>query len=34
MLRITDVDYVKDYQLLLTFNDGTRKLAENNNNYN
>ena len=28
MLRITDVDYVKDYQLLLTFNDGTRKLAD------
>ena len=27
MLKVTDVDYVKDYQLLLTFNDGTRKLA-------
>ena len=27
MLRVTDVDYVKDYELLLTFNDGTRKLA-------
>ncbi len=28
MLRVTDVDYVKDYELLLTFNDGTRKLAD------
>ena len=28
MLKNTDVDYVKDYQLLLTFNDGTRKLAD------
>ena len=28
MLRITDVDYVKDYELLLTFSDGTRKLAD------
>ena len=28
MLRITDVDYVKDYELLLTFSDGTRKLCD------
>ena len=28
MLRITDVDYVKDYDLLLTFSDGTRKLCD------
>ena len=28
MLIITDVDYVKKYELLLTFNDGTRKLAD------
>ena len=28
MLKITDVDYVKDYELLLTFNDGTRKLCD------
>ena len=28
MLRITDVDYVKDYKLLLSFNDGSRKLAD------
>ncbi len=27
MLKITDADYIKDYELLLTFNDGTRKLA-------
>jgi hypothetical protein len=27
MLRITDVDYVKDYELLLTFSDGIRKLC-------
>lgn len=25
MLRITDVDYIKDYELLLTFTDGVRK---------
>ena len=25
MLKVTDVDYVKDYTLLLTFNDGVRK---------
>ena len=28
MLKVTDVDYVKDYELLLTFNDGTRKLCD------
>ena len=28
MLRIIDVDYVKVYELLLTFSDGTRKLAD------
>ena len=25
MLRIIDVDYIQDYQLLITFNDGNRK---------
>ena len=24
MLKVTDVDYVKDYELLLTFNNGER----------
>ncbi len=28
MLKITDADYIKDYKLLLTFNDGTCKLAD------
>lgn len=28
MLRITDIDYVKDYELLLTFSDGARKLCD------
>lgn len=28
MLKITDAEYVKDYILLLTFNDGTRKLCD------
>lgn len=28
MLKVTDVDYVKAYQLLLTFSDGTRKLVD------
>ena len=28
MLRIIDVDYVKGYELLLTFSDGTRKLCD------
>ena len=27
MLRIIDVDYVKDYTLALTFNDGVRKVV-------
>jgi len=27
MLKITDADYIKDYELLITFNDGSRKLA-------
>ncbi len=25
MLKITDADYIKDYELLITFNDGMRK---------
>ena len=28
MLKVTDVDYVKDYELLLTFSDGTRKFCD------
>lgn len=28
MLRITDIDYIKDYQLLVTFNDGQKKLTD------
>lgn len=28
MLKVTDADYVKDYELLLTFNDGTHKLVD------
>ena len=28
MLRVVDADYIKDYQLLLTFNDGVRKIAD------
>ena len=28
MLRIVDVDYVRNYELLLTFNDGVRKLVD------
>lgn len=28
MLKIIDVDYVKDYELLLTFSDGTRKFCD------
>ena len=28
MLKVTDADYVKDYELLLTFSDGTRKLCD------
>ena len=28
MLKVTDVDYVKDYELLLSFNNGTRKQVD------
>jgi len=28
MLKIIDADYIKDYELLITFNDGTRKYAD------
>ena len=28
MLKITDAEYIKDYELLITFNDGIRKLAD------
>lgn len=28
MMRIVAVDYVKNYELLLTFNDGVRKLVD------
>ena len=28
MLKITDADYIKDYELLITFNDGMRKYAD------
>lgn len=28
MLRVTDVDYIKDYTLLLTFSDGSRKRVD------
>ncbi len=28
MLRITDVEYIKEYQLLLAFNDGVCKLVD------
>lgn len=28
MLRIIDVDYIQDYQLLITFNDGNRKRVD------
>ena len=28
MLKVIDVDYIKDYSLLLTFNDGCRKIAD------
>ncbi len=27
MLRIIDVDYIKDYDLLITFSDGKKKLV-------
>lgn len=28
MLRVIDVDYIKDYELLLTFSDGVRKVVD------
>ena len=28
MLKVTDVDYVKEYKMILTFNDGKRKLVD------
>ena len=28
MLRVIDVDYLKDYELLVTFNDGNRKKVD------
>ncbi len=28
MLRVTNADYIKEYELLLTFSDGTRKLCD------
>ncbi len=28
MLRITDVDYIKDYELLLKFSDGSKKKVD------
>lgn len=28
MLRVTDVEYVKNYELLITFSDGVRKIAD------
>lgn len=28
MLRITDVDYIKDYELLITFSNGDRKKVD------
>ena len=28
MLRIVDVDYIQDYQLLITFSDGHRKRVD------
>ena len=28
MLKIVDAEYVKEYELLITFNDGSRKLAD------
>lgn len=27
MLRVTDIDYIKDYQLQITFSDGVRKFV-------
>ena len=28
MLRVIDIDYLKDYELLVTFNDGNRKKVD------
>jgi len=28
MLKVKDVDYIKDYELLLTFSDGSRKKVD------
>lgn len=28
MLKVIDADYIKDYQLLVSFNDGTRKICD------
>lgn len=28
MLKVVDVDYLKDYELLLRFNDGVKKLVD------
>lgn len=28
MLKVIDVDYIKDYELLLTFNDGIKKTVD------
>ncbi len=28
MLRVVDVDYIKDYELLITFSDGKRKRVD------
>lgn len=28
MLRVVDVDYIKDYELLVTFSDGNKKIVD------
>ncbi len=28
MLRVTDVEYLKDYTLMLSFNDGVKKIVD------
>ncbi len=28
MLRVIDVDYIKDYELLVTFNDNSKKMVD------
>lgn len=28
MLRVVDIDYIKDYELLVTFNDGSKKKVD------